>query len=185
MPSRPVLFSLGLWLWSFSCNAPTASRPIVAAEAEPLDTTPAIVRKYDDQGIRLPAEALPLGTPVPIGIAQVSTGAGWVRLSGTVKPDEVIDFYRKYLTLPDGTAPHEVGRSTLFRNAHPKQPGNTGRVVEVRVIPEQRGSRTAVLILDQDYADRATQEELEGIKNITPEDWKPSSIGEIPPEELL
>lgn len=169
-----------------SCGKPPSQRqssaPEETAEAPP---PPKPIVKYDEEGIRMPDEALPMGTPIPLGFDQVTEGKGWVRCAGYLDAEQVIRFYRKYLTLPEGTAPHEVGRSTLFREASPKQPGNPGRKVQVRVIPEQGGTRTAVLILDQDYVERMDEEELSGTRLMDPEDWKPSRPGDVPPEDLL
>jgi hypothetical protein len=168
-----------------ACRDEPQRTELSVAPAEPTRPAPRVVPKYDDEGIRLPADELPMGTPVPLGMSEVATGAGWVRFSGQVEPEEVVEFYRKYLTLPEGTAPHEKGRSILFRQARPRQPGNPGRRVEVRVIPEQAGWRTAVLILDRDLAERRDDRDLSGVKHLTPEQWEPSEPGEVPPDELL
>jgi len=140
---------------------------------------------YDDEGIRLPQDALPFGTPVPVGLTESSTGRSWVRYSGAVKPSEIVDFYRKYLTLPEGSAPHEVGSSTRFLDARPKQPGNPGRPVEVRVVSEQRGTRTGVVIFDLSTINKDKETDWEKEPIVDPREWKPSKPGEKVPSDLL
>ncbi|MBW2260439.1 MAG: hypothetical protein JRG91_00580 [Deltaproteobacteria bacterium] len=140
---------------------------------------------YDSEGIRLPQEALPFGTPIPVGLTESATGRTWARYSGPIKPDEIIDFYRKYLTLPEGTAPHEVGSSTRFIDARPKQPGNPGRPVEVRVVSEQRGTRSGVVIFDMSAINKAKETDWEKVPLVDPREWKPSKPGEKVPSDLL
>ncbi len=169
-----------------SCKQPDARQQAgtqATSPAKKIRTAPPTV--YDDEGIRLPQDALPFGTPIPVGLTESSTGRSWVRFSGPVKPDEVIDFYRKYLTLPEGTAPHIVGTSTNFQDARPKQPGNPGRPVEVRVVSEQRGTRTGLVIFDMSAIEKAKETDWEKVPLVDPREWKPSKPGEKVPPDLL
>lgn len=140
---------------------------------------------YDAQGVRLPQEALPFGTPVPVGLEQEHEGKGWVRWSGSVEPEEVIAFYEKYLTIAEGTAPHEVGNSTRFLQARPRQPGNPGRPVEVRVIDELEARWSAVLIFDLSTINKARETNWDEVPITDPRKWKPSKPGEKVPSDLL
>jgi hypothetical protein len=162
-------------------RTPAPAAPETAAPA-PASTRSTV---YDDEGIRLPREELAFGTPVPVGLERSTSGKGWIRFSGPVRPREVIDFYRRYLTLPEGTAPHEVGNATQFRDARPRQPGNPGRPVEVRVISEGRGMRTGLLILDIVQLEKAGDKAWEKEPIVDPRKWQPSSPGEKVPSDLL
>jgi hypothetical protein len=168
-----------------SCGRPSPAPAPEATAPEPVDRRPESEKIRDADGIRLPQEQLAFGTPVPVGLEQTTSGRGWIRYTGPVRPSEVIDFYRKYLTLPEGTAPHEVGDSTRFRDARPTQPGNPGRPVEVRVIDEQKGRRTGLLILDIVALDKNDGKDWESIPLADPRKWKPKEPGEKVPSELL
>jgi hypothetical protein len=177
----PLLLALCL----VACRKPDVQRTDAVSTTEARKTRPAPPPVYDDEGIRLPQEDLPLGTPVPVGLSSEHEGTGWVRYSGPVHPDEVIAFYRKYLTLPDGMAPHEVGTSTRFLDARPKQPGNPGRPVEVRILRELKAKWSAVLIFDLSAINKAREKDWDAIPLVDPREWKPSKPGEKVPSELL
>jgi hypothetical protein len=185
-PSALVFILVLLLAHCSSCGKPDPRQQAgtyTQTQTKKLRTPPPPV--YDDEGIRLPQDALPFGTPVPVGLSESTTGRSWVRYSGAVKPSEVVEFYRKYLTLPEGSAPHVVGSSTRFLDARPRQPGNPGRAVEVRVVSEQRGTRTGLVIFDLSVINK--DKETDGDKGlpVDPRDWKPSKPGEKLPDELL
>jgi hypothetical protein len=184
--SARIALALALIALVAACRKP-ADVPRADGSAAPQEarTRPQRIPIYDEEGVRLPQEALPLGTPVPVGLSESSSGKGWIRYSGAVRPDEIIAFYGKYLTLPEGTAPHEVGNSTRFRDARPRQPGNPGRPVEVRVISEQRGTRTGLMIFDLTTIKKAEEKNWEEVPVVDPRKWKPSEPGEKVPSELL
>jgi hypothetical protein len=140
-------------------RTPAPAAPETAAPA-PASTRSTV---YDDEGIRLPREELAFGTPVPVGLERSTSGKGWIRFSGPVRPREVIDFYRRYLTLPEGTAPHEVGNATQFRDAR----------------------RTGLLILDIVQLEKAGDKAWEKEPIVDPRKWQPSSPGEKVPSDLL
>ena len=180
----PILVTGAILALATGCRPPPQERTPVgsgeqADEPEPRPSPPPI---YDAQGVRLPQDALSLGTPVPVGLEERSSGTGWVRWEGPVDPDEVTTFYDTYLTLPPLKAPHQVGRSIRYLDARPRQPGNPGRPVEVHVIPEQGGTRCAVTIWDVTVLEQEQDEEEEPIDL---RDWKPSYPGEKIPSELL
>jgi len=166
------------------CRKPSVSDRSAAGASRAKPPRPAKVVVYDAEGVRLPQEDLPLGTPVPVGLSKVTSGRAWVRYSGAIKPAEVVAFYTKYLTLPEGTAPHEVGSSVRFLDARPKQPGNPGRPVEVRVVSELGDTRTGLLIIDAaSLAEKAPPGAAPPLDD--PADWKPSFPGEKLPSDLL
>jgi len=137
----------------------------------------------DESGRLLPADEIAFGTPVPRKMTRVVSGKTWCRYEGTWKVDEVLEFYRSYLTLPEYTAVEEKGRSFVFHDAKPKAPGNPGRLVEVRVIVEKDRGVTAVMIFDK--SKEKIRKDWDAIPPYDPKTWKPKKPGEFPPENLM
>ena len=154
-----------------------------AADAPAQDLAKQAVVWKDAAGNLLPSDELPFGTPVPRKMKKIAGGKTWCRYEGTWKLEEVLAFYRTYLTLPAGTFLEESGRGFVFNGAHPVAPGNTGRTVKVTVIDEADRGRTAVVIFDLSGLDR--KKDWDAVPPYDPKTWKPSKPGEFPPENLM
>jgi hypothetical protein len=137
----------------------------------------------DESGRLLPADELAFGTPVPRKMTRVVSGKTWCRYEGTWKVEEVLEFYQRFLTLPEYRAMEEKGRAFIFKDAKPKAPGNPGRLVEVRVIDEKGRGVTAVMIFDRSKDE--IKKDWDATPPYDPKTWKPSKPGEFPPENLM
>jgi|GEM_PF-3242687 len=138
-----------------------------------------------EDGILIPDSKFPHGIPVPRGLEIVSTGRTWTRLEGRLKVQDILNFYRKYLTLTYGVAVEEKGRGYVFKNARPLPPGNTGALVEVRIIEEKNRGRVAVEIYDVSFRDMEKGKDWTKVPVVDPRQWKPSKPGELPPDEFM
>ena len=144
------------------------------------------VRWKDDSGMLKPSSEFPFGTPIPVNMSKVTSGKTWCRYEGAWKVKELMDFYKKYLELPEGMYVEEKGRSFIFKDARPVKPGNPGRVVEVRVTDEKHRAMTAVTIFDKSLAAGWDKTKKKGkTAPYDPRTWKPDRPGDLPPDELL
>jgi hypothetical protein len=167
-----------------SATAPDGAGPDAgAAGAAAGDALHEPVVWKDEAGRLLPADDLAFGTPVPRKMKKVVSGKTWCRYEGTWKVEEVLEFYQRYLTLPEYSSMEEKGRSFLFKDAKPREPGNTGRLVEVRVIDEKTRGVTAVMIFDR--SQDKIRKDWDAVPPYDPKTWKPSKPGEPPPDELM
>ncbi|MFH1437915.1 MAG: hypothetical protein ABIJ56_19565 [Pseudomonadota bacterium] len=140
----------------------------------------------DDSGLLKASSEFPFGTPIPVNMSKVTSGKTWCRYEGKWKVKELMDFYRKYLTLPENTFVEEKGRAFIFKDARPVKPGNPGRVVEVRVTDEKHRAVTAVTIFDRSRAaGLGKMKNGEKKQPYDPHTWKPDRPGDLPPDELL
>jgi len=154
-----------------------------AAKTAGAPAPPAKVR--DERGVLAPQEELPFGVPVPVRMGKVFEAATWCRWEGTWSVEELLAFYRAYLVLPEGFGAEKKGTAYIFANAHPKPPGNTGRLVEVRVSDEREFGRAAVLIFDIAAKALEKKKEKDGSPPYDPNTWKPARPGDLPPDELM
>ena len=144
------------------------------------------VRWKDDSGMLKASSEFPFGTPIPVNMTKVTSAKTWCRYEGTWKIKDLMDFYRKYLVLPEGTYVEEKGRSFIFKDARPVKPGNPGRIVELRITDEKHRARTAVTIFDMSQAAQwQKQKKKEKTPPYDPRTWKPDRPGDLPPDELL
>jgi len=161
----------------------SAAGDATAADAPAPDLAREVVVWKDAAGNLLPSDELPFGTPVPRKMQKIAGGKTWCRYEGPWKLEEVLAFYRTYLTLPAGTFLEESGRGFVFNDAHPVAPGNAGRTVKVTVIDEADRGRTAVVIFDLSGLDR--KKDWDAVPPYDPKTWKPSKPGEFPPDNLM
>jgi hypothetical protein len=164
---------------------PDAAAGGAGAGAHVPEAAAAPLKVKDERGVLAPQEELPFGVPVPVRMGKVFQGATWCRYEGTWSPEEVLAFYRAYLTLPEGRGAEQRGTAWIFADAHPKSPGNTGRLVEVRVSDEREFGTTAVLIFDVAAKALEKQKEKEVSPPYNPNTWKPARPGDLPPDELM
>ena len=157
----------------------------VAAEVRAGKEVPAPVVWKDDSGMLKPSDEVPFGVPVPVNMVKAVSGNTWARYEGTWKVDEVLAFYRKYMILPEGGAPHQKGRAYVNSGAAPAPPGKPGRDVEVWVIDEKEFGRTTVTIYEVSSQKTEKQKDWDAVPPSGPPTWKPSKPGEEPPGNLM